>query len=145
MNFLQSLVILLLQEWSKCKILSWSFLKQWKETIQERIYESDQWCLIGMTLTLWPKCSLMHVGKKIWFSGGLVEIIRWFCNMILMSNKITLVDSSLWSLSILTKNIVGRPIGQWTGVLVNLAFFLAIKEQVWRQRAELFYGELCLV
>ena len=85
------------------------FLKTMKGNIQERIYESDQWCLIGITLSLWPKCSLMHVGKKIWFSGGLVEIIRWFCNMILMSNKITLVDSSLWSLSILTKNIFGRP------------------------------------
>ena len=55
--FSECVFVLLLPKWTKCKVLSGSFLQR-KKTLQERIYKSDQTCRIFMTLPLWPKYSL---------------------------------------------------------------------------------------
>ena len=60
MNFMRSLIFVLLQTWYKCKAFSPKVSLNYERKLYRiLISESDQWCPIGMTLTLWTKYSLM--------------------------------------------------------------------------------------
>ena len=56
----------MLEKWSKCHVLSKSFLKQWKEILDERFYRADQKCPMGMIRDLQPKYLISNIRQALW-------------------------------------------------------------------------------